>query len=135
MRVVVVAVNSDTIFDRRFPIPLVPISSSQADSIRARVSAQSTNPERAIAWRSVALPPVFRPLKRVFLGADGAVWAELKGLSTDRSWLIISPDGKQTRTLTVPQNIFIQAADAARVWATESDDDGLESVVRFRIRN
>ena len=134
LRVIVAAATGDTLFDHSFPIPLVRISPRQADSIRSRVSARSTDPARAIAWRSAALPSVFRPVKGVFIARNGAVWVEIRSSTASHSWLIVAPDGNSVRTLSVPRNVMLLTSDDQRVWGTEADQDGIESVVRYRLR-
>ncbi|MEP6591760.1 MAG: hypothetical protein ABJC19_11305 [Gemmatimonadota bacterium] len=133
VRVVAISTEGDTLFSGRYVIPLQRISPSQGDSIRDKVAGRSSNPQRAAAWRKVVLPAVFNPLKRVFIGDDGTFWIEYRARDGAHEWLIVSPSGKRSRRLRFPAATRVLEASGNTIWAGESDADGLESVVRYRM--
>jgi hypothetical protein len=48
--------------------------------------------------------------------------------------MLFAPDGTARGTVALPPSFRMNHADANRIWGTIRDDDGLPSVVRYRIQ-
>jgi hypothetical protein len=84
-------------------------------------------------WRSAKLPANYPPLARVMLGRDDTVWLERFSISGDREWLMLDGQGSVAGRFTVPRSIVLAVASRDQVWAIETDDDGLQHIVRYRV--
>ena len=51
----------------------------------------------------------------------------------DRTWQTLDDRGNPIGQLKVPRNVRIKVASRAAIWATETDDDGMQHIVRYRI--
>ena len=122
----------DTISSRTHSYPPVRIPKDVADSVIARRIGRQSG-EVAAMWRSVKLPPDYPPLARVLLGRDDTVWLERYSISGDREWLVLDALGTVTRTVVLPRRVRLMAGSRDALWATDTDEDGLQSVVRFRV--
>jgi hypothetical protein len=69
----------------------------------------------------------------VVLGRDDTVWLERFSISGDREWLMLDGQGSVTGRVTVPRGIALAVASRDQVWAIETDDDGLQHIVRYRV--
>lgn len=79
------------------------------------------------------MPRVYPPLLRVLAGRDQGTWLERYSVSGERAWIVLDGRGNVAGAVSVPRNIRILAASHDMIWATETDDDGLQHVVRFRV--
>jgi hypothetical protein len=129
-RIAVFRVNGDTVFNRRFAYRPVRISQAVKDSV---VASRSRNPQIAQALAKVQLPETYPPVTRFLLGADETTWIEFPQPDGDRKWEVLDARGTPIAELKVPRNVRIMVASRASVWAVETDDDGLQHVVRFRV--
>ena len=85
------------------------------------------------ALAKAQLPENYPPLSRVMLGADETTWLELTTREGERTWRMLDARGTPSAQLKVPRNLRIIVATRSTIWATETDDDGLQHVVRFRV--
>ena len=70
----------------------------------------------------------------LLVGRDSLLWLELEtGAKSEHRWRVLKRDGTIDFDLSVPGNITIMAAERGRAWAVESDPDGVQGVVRYRI--
>jgi hypothetical protein len=84
---------------------------------------------------SVELPDVFPPFEQAIVAADEkAIWLESGVTTGDRVWLVIDLTGRAVGTVRVPRSVQLRVVSLERVWATERDQDGLESIVVYRLR-
>lgn len=133
-RVTVVDARGDTTFSRSYPFTPVSITRKVADSVIAARAARAPGPAYAAAIRAMNVPPTYPPLRRILVGRDGTTWLELWTSSGDRTWHVLDGKGDVIGALMVPRRIDIKVGDLGTIWATDTDEDGLESVVRFRVR-
>jgi hypothetical protein len=131
-RVSVMRVTGDTISSRTYSYAPVRISKAVADSVIARRIGRQTGPA-ADMWRSAKLPANYPPLARVVLGRDETVWLERFSISGDREWLMLDGQGSVAGRVTMPRGIALAVASRDQVWAIETDDDGLQQIVRYRV--
>jgi hypothetical protein len=129
-RVAAFRANGDTLFNRIYAYQLARIPKAEKDSV---VAARSRNPQMRAALEKAQLPDNYPPLSRVMLGADETTWLELTTREGERTWQMLDARGTQAAQLKVPRNLRIMVATRSTIWATETDDDGLQHVVRFRL--
>jgi len=126
-RVVVARSNGETMFARSFSYQPVAIPAAVKDSVKARSSAPGP---RAAAEK---LPEFFPPLAALLAGRDESTWIELFSVSGERTWQVLDGTGNLVAQLKVPRNVRIKVASRDAIWATETDDDGLQHIVRYRV--
>jgi hypothetical protein len=134
IKVTVISAAGDTIADRRFPFERVEILKRVTDSIRTAALAGGTrSPSRAAYWRAAEFQPIYRPVDRVVVGRDGTIWICLRPTPAGNPWLIIARDGRIRGRLTVSENVRVMSTDRSTFWGVVQDQDGLESIVRYKI--
>ncbi len=121
----------DTLFVRSYPFRGVTMTRQRADSIRAKIASPGQSGPLVDALRALPLPPVLPPIRRVLLGRDKSIWLLEQGLGN--SWLILDPEGRAYCRIIVPHGVRVEQGQLDAFWATSSDADGLESIVRYRI--
>lgn len=138
-RAVVTRPTGDTVFSRRYDATPVAISRAAVDSAMA---AQARVGGRAPAHMAAAMtkalegaqaPPVYPPTGRAVIGRDDTIWVELYSSSGNRTWQVLDGKGAPVARVTVPRNIAIHVASRSMVWALETDEDGLQHIVRYAI--
>lgn len=139
-RVTQTRTNGDTVFSRRFTVPPVAISRDLAEERLDRVARQpnpfpGANEAMAKALEGVRVPPVFQPYSRVLIGRDETVWIELYRRDEPRIWQVLDGSGNDIGRVHVTWNVEIQVASRTAIWGVETDDDGIEHIVRYRIRD
>ena len=126
-RVEVARTNGEPAFARSWSFKPVAVPSAVRDSIKAAARAPA-----AVA-AAEKLPEFFPPLAVILAGRDETTWIELFSASGDRTWQVLDGSGNQVGQLKVPRNVRIKVASRDALWATETDDDGLQHIVRYRI--
>ena len=81
--------------------------------------------ERMSSW--------YIPVETITLGLDRTVWIGLRPTVEGRSYLVLNAAGDPVGTVVVPRSTRVRQARADRIWVTETDNDGLSSVVRYRV--
>jgi hypothetical protein len=130
---VVIGAAGDTILSRQYSHSLVPIPKPIMDSIMARRLEQAQGPELKDAYQSMKPPGSYPPFTRILVGRDNTIWLELFTLSGDRIWQVFDSRGDLLGRVALPRSVFVHAAEESAIWGTDTDDDGLEHVVRYRI--
>jgi hypothetical protein len=130
---VVIGAAGDTILSRQYSHSLVPIPKPIMDSIMARRLEQAQGPELKDAYQSMKPPGSYPPFTRILVGRDHTIWLELFTLSGDRIWQVFDSRGDLLGRVALPRSVFVHAAEESAIWGTDTDDDGLEHVVRYRI--
>ncbi|HWK88493.1 MAG TPA: 6-bladed beta-propeller [Longimicrobium sp.] len=96
--------------------------------------------------------PAHRPAYSTFLVDDGGrVWVRPVGADEylvrrdgrmeyvrdgagAAEWWVFDGDGRRVGTATLPRRVRLEAVRAGRAYGVETDDDGVQRVVRFRVR-
>jgi hypothetical protein len=130
--------EGDTVFVRRFPFPVEPLSQSVGDSAIqagiARVEEFFPNSDLADAVRrDGGYPPIYPPLVNLLLGSDGTVWIELRAQPEGVSYHAIDSDGNPIGTLALRPGSRISAAAMNEVWVIERDEVGMQSLVKYAV--
>jgi hypothetical protein len=129
-RVALVRASGDSAFARTIAYRPQPVPRNVRDSVSSVRQRSSSAAMRASADR---IPEFYPPLARILAGRDATTWLEVYSASGDRTWHILDAKGNHTGTLTVPRNIQVMVASGTAIWGTETDDDGLQHIVRFRV--
>lgn len=131
-RLSVIRSSGDTIVTRTYPYELVRVPKAVADSVIERRIGRQTGPA-ADMWRSAKIPANYPPLARVLLGRDETVWIEKFSISGNRDWVVLDGKGNVAARVAVPRSIHLVVASRDQIWAIETDDDGLQHILRYRI--
>jgi hypothetical protein len=126
----------DTLFARRYEFEPVPIPRSVGEKAIAERYAElrRRNPPLAAEYRRRATVPAFYPpLRDMVLGSDGSTWILLRPTEEGNMYLVLDPAGSLRGRLLTPANVDIEAADGTHVWASVTDEFGVESVIRYRV--
>ncbi len=123
-------------FSRSVPMPPQRISDAVADSVRRQgLKLEGLSKEMYEAIASMKYPANYPPLSRLVVGRDRTIWIEQQTAPTaPRRWLALSPTGAPVAVLTLPRNTVLMAVQLDRLWASVADEDGVESVVVFKLR-
>ena len=140
-RITVLRASGDTLFERDYPVDGEPISSAAIDSAIAAMAprpGQSSYEGRPPASRYQAearqrMPVIHPPVEGLMLALDGTVWVTLRATPAGQEALVLDSLGTPVATVPLPPRSRVQQATATHLWVTEIDDDGLTSVVRYRI--
>lgn len=123
------AANGDTLLTRTFPYDGVPLSSARRDSILAR----GVGIDRVHKVAPERIPPVLSPVEQLALGSDGQSWLIVRDSENSYRAMLLNSQGVPRAQFRMPPNARVQAANATHLWMKVADDDGLESVVRYRV--
>ena len=126
-RIEVTRTNGERVFARSYSYQPVAVPAAVRDSIKA--AARAPAPLAA----AEKLPEFYPPLRAILSGRDETTWIELYSTAGDRAWQVLDERGNQVAQLKVPRNVRIQVASRSVVWATDTDDDGLQHIVRYRV--
>ena len=134
VRTIAVNSNADTLLDNVMAVARLRIPRGVADSVRAgfEKTLSKSSPGQTVSFD---LPETFPPYERAIVSADEkTVWLE-SGITTgDRVWRILDLTGRSVGSVRVPRSVQLRVVSLERVWATERDADGLESIVIYRLR-
>jgi hypothetical protein len=123
--------SGDTLWSRVLDYDVTSIPASVLDSV-IKQRAGRGGPGAAAALREKT-PRVFPPLLRVLAGRDQSTWLEQYSVNGQRTWVVLDAGGNAAGTVLVPRSLRILVASLDAVWASETDEDGLQHVVRYRI--
>jgi hypothetical protein len=130
VRAIAVHADGETLFTTLMSVPRQRIPRSVADSLQSLFSKSSREPTK-----SVDLPEVFPPFEQAIVAADEkSIWLESGVTTGDRVWRVVDLTGRAVGTVRVPRSVQLRVVSLERVWATERDQDGLESIVVYRLR-
>ena len=73
------------------------------------------------------------PVETITLGLDQTIWISMRPTAEGRPVLILNGRGDPIGSLLLPRTSRLRQARATHVWVTDTDPDGLTSVVRFRV--
>lgn len=130
-RVTAVRANGDTSFTRSIAFQSIAIPRSVVDSARA-TRARGSQGQRDAAAR-MQIPETYPPFARLIVGRDESTWIESYGPGAQRFWYVLDNRGAITGRATAPGNVQLMVVSRTAAWGIETDDDGLQSVVRFRV--
>jgi hypothetical protein len=139
--VTVVRATGDTVFSRRYEFRGVAIPGSAKDSALAAMVPRSGHvsegppdlPQRFQAMARDRMPNWYIPVEALTLGLDQTIWVGMRLTDAGRAYLILNGRGDPIGSVLLPRSTRLRQASATHIWVTETDDDGLTSVVRYRV--
>jgi hypothetical protein len=69
----------------------------------------------------------------LLVGRDETIWLESYTRAGDRAWQVLDARGDLIGRVTLPRAVHLHVAEASALWGIETDSDGLEHVVRYRV--
>lgn len=139
-RLAVVRSDGDSVFSVTMPYRPIEVDAGAADSALAKLRGFSEGltpgglPQQAMAAVDrIKVPATHAPVHAVIAGPDGTVWLGLERGEPAYTWLGLLPNGSTLGELTLPRNVRVVNATATQLWGIETDDDGVPSVVRYRV--
>jgi hypothetical protein len=124
--------DGKVVWSSTFSYQPVPIPARAVDSVLEQRTSRLP-PNQVAAWKTIRFPQHFPPLSRVLAGRDNTTWIETYALDSVRRWTMIDGTGRVAGELAVPREVRLMTVSRSTVWAVETDDDGLQHVVRFRV--
>jgi hypothetical protein len=137
--VTAIRTDGDTIFSRTFPFTGVPIPAAARDSAATAASSGMREgppdlPQRAKALMLERMPPVYAGVEYVVHGQDATIWVALRRTPEGTPVIALDGDsGEPLFQLLLPRGVRLRQGSRTLAWVTEADDDGVASVVRYRI--
>jgi hypothetical protein len=121
-----------TEFVRDIPFKPIAVGRTSRDSA-LRLLASNPDARREIEGGAIKPHSTFPPVRRIVLGRDQSVWLEERMTSRGHRWLVLDPKGTTVGTVMLPEDVVLQAAERSTIWATTTDADGLQGIVRYRV--
>jgi hypothetical protein len=125
--------TGDTVLSRRYEGPAEVIPRRLGDSVVAALRSRARFQQEADALDQLKLPPVFPPFLKLLIGSDETYWIELYTRSGNRLWQILNGGGAPIGRVSIPRSVTIAVANRSTIWGIETDDDGIEHIVRYRL--
>jgi hypothetical protein len=89
----------------------------------------------AVYAASVYVPAHRPPVTGVVGGRDGSTWLRRENSRPDSvTWQVLDARGNVHGELVLPTSLTIFDATLTRIWGVSVDRDGVNEVVRFRLR-
>ena len=140
--VTVMASSGDTVFSRTFTYRGQPIPRRVADSALAAmiptsghaVEGPADMPQRFQAMARERMSSWYIPVETITLGLDKTVWIGFRLSAEGRSYLVLDGTGNPIGSVVLPATSRLRQATASRLWVTETDEDGLTSIVRYHVQ-
>lgn len=134
-RVTVVDAAGDTVIDRRYPFPGVPLPQAVFDSVVSTAeSFAARDPELVAAIRrQTPRRSVYPPLTRIIIGRDGTVFVQMHADAGVAPVRVIGADGDPLGWLSLPERSRVAVGEGDRIWVIERDEVDVETVVRYAV--
>ncbi len=134
-RLTLVNESGAALFDRSYSFVPVPVPQAAIDSLLAQQETRYARlgPEYTAFAKSLRPAANFPAVRRVLIGRDSTVWLEENAAGQGHHWRVLDARGSVLGLLTLPDNVSLQAAELHTVWGYESDADGLQGIVRYRL--
>ncbi len=133
------ALNSrgDTLFARSYPYVGERISKASADSaVATMVLRGEGSPEISQQLQTLMrahMPSTYVPTESLVIGRDNTLWIGMRATAEGPSALVLNLRGDPVATVLLPPKTTVRQASATRIWTTQTDADGLVSVVRYKV--
>jgi hypothetical protein len=127
-------IDGDTVRRARVPYKPVPVTSRMVDSVLPEIARTiKREGHEDIIRKAMVVPKYLWPIGRGTLADDGTTWIQLRGPTPMAQWLVISPQGKLTGTVTLPRSTEILLVQG-NIWAVVKDENDVPSVVKYRLK-
>jgi hypothetical protein len=133
--------TGQVIFNKTFPYTGLPIPQRVVDSTLAAMippggralEGPADMPQRFQAIAKQKMPPVYPPVQAVIPSYDNTTWVVLRRTPEGQTAIVLNARGEPVGSVAVPPRSRILQGSATHVWMTETDADGLVSVVRYKL--
>jgi hypothetical protein len=134
-RITVVGEDGTMQFSHVYPFVPVPVSAASRDSMMAaRTKAFARYGQAYIdAMPKITPAKTYPPVRRIVLGRDGTVWVEERIAEPGHFWRMLDAKGTVVGTVMLPADVSLATADTHAIWGYETDADGLQGIVRYRL--
>lgn len=137
LTVTVVRSAGDTAFTRTLPFTEATISAHARDSALASLSNRASEAPEIVPLMveefKKKMPPVYPGMTELLLGLDETVWIGRWRTAAGQEFLVLNGKGDPIATVHLAPNARLRQASATKIYVTETDADGLVSVVRYRV--
>jgi hypothetical protein len=79
-------------------------------------------------------PSHLPPVAKVLVGNDSTIWLERPASGAPMLWEVYDSHGKVLGRFSLPRNFTAETASGNFIWGMESDEDGNQQIVRYRVR-
>jgi hypothetical protein len=121
--------NGDTIYTTRVPYQGVPMSRAHRDSIIRR----GFGIDRTHNVADNRIPPIHAPVYGASMRPDGAVYLTLRTSASDYALVLLDAHGSPRFRIPLGARTKLLASRDDRLWISEEDDDGVQSVSLYRV--
>lgn len=138
-----VTVAGDTVVSRRYPYRPRAIDDRDWDrkvaELERTILTQSVR-HRLVVDRSELARLMYRPahvapVEQALVGRDDTLWLRYGSLPGEPAiWQAVSSSGDLLGTIRLPPAARLMEADAQRIWTTIQNEDGVPSVVWYRLK-
>jgi hypothetical protein len=100
---------------------------------RGNASSGPLPPAIAKLIDGLPVPRTYAPVSTVVVAPDGALLIGGTTNAATTSWKLFSPTGSPVGTFTLPVSVTLLALRGDTAWGTDTNADGVPSIVRYRL--
>lgn len=136
LRLTVISARGDTVVSRDIDVTPIPVTMQEvmAELVNPPGRALLSTEQKQAAVRAVGIPRQRPGATSLLMSNDGSVWLETPTRAATHTWVQLSPTGIRRRLVVLPASAELLVAEGDQLWTRETDDVGLQNVVRYRIR-
>lgn len=133
----IIRTTGDTALMRMYPFTgqLIPVAmrDSAIGQVGSRTFSSAINSKlQALARDST--PFIYAPVSEVKLGQGDSNWLVMRATESGQEVLALDATGTAIFSIMLPPRTRLVDASRSTIWTIQTDDDGLESIVRYRIK-
>lgn len=133
--------GGEQIFSRAYPFKGSPIPQRAIDSALAAFLPKPGQPTEGPSdlgqrFQNAAkskVPAAYIPATGILLGMDNTVWIPMRASPEGREVLVLDGRGTPIASVVLPPRTILRQATIETLWATQTDADGLASMVRYKV--
>jgi hypothetical protein len=127
-------IDGRTRYSRGFAPKLTAVPRAVADSVLGEpLASPRLSPVVRRAYESLRPARYYPPFDGVRVSDDGWVWVGRANRDESHTWTAHDPSGEPRYTVELPVGARLVVVGRDRLWGIETDDDGVQSVVRWRV--
>jgi hypothetical protein len=131
--VTVLTATGDTVYTRKLAFTGERMNAAQRDSIIEHEKREASVPAYARAIAGVTLPEAFDPFRQMLMGDDGTVWLRERNRGGQAVWVQLDRTGTPAARVVLPIGARLMVPSRGQLWGLQEDQDGVESIVRWRV--
>lgn len=131
--------SGDTLFTHSYSYQPVSLSSHQFSRVVDQLLHDGPpipDPDvRGRIEKALFRPAHLPSITEVVIGSDSTLWLRREiAEAPNVRWTVLRKDGVPQFDVNLPSSLYVQVASADAVWGIAIDDEGVPSVVRYRIQ-